>query len=236
MSYLLCTNCRSDIKPVVALDIDGTMGGFHEHFMKFATGYMYGKPDISPPVYDGVMAMRDWFCGYFDVSDDVWRDIKLAYRQGGLKRTMPSHGWGKMVAKACQDAGAEVWVTTTRPYLRLDNIDPDTRFWLDREGIVYDGLIYDEQKYERLDRLVGADRVAAVVEDLPEEFREAAKLFGESVPILYRGNHNAWMWGELHPMQIAHEGETVWRACQSRISHWYDEWNNEGTGAQVGER
>lgn len=218
----MCSDCRKEIHPVVAIDIDGTMGAFHLHFLKFATGYMFGRPALSPPVeaYKGTMPMREWFCDYYDVGEDVWRDIKLAYRQGGLKRTMPSHGWGQEVTKACHNHGAEVWITTTRPYLRLDNIDPDTRFWLENNGVEYDGLIYEERKYERLARLVGPERVVAVVEDLPEEWNKAATLFGANVPLLYRGDHNSYLWEALRHNQLVHDGRTAWHQIQQRLFDW----------------
>lgn len=220
---MLCSECNKIIRPVVAIDIDGTMGDFHLHFLKFATGYMYGQQSFSPPVaaYDGSQSMKLWFCNYFNVGEDVWRDIKLSYRQGGMKRTMPSFGWGRRVTEACHRAGAEVWVTTTRPYLRLDNVDPDTRFWLEQHLVTYDGLIYDEDKYSHLLRYVGAGRVVAVVDDLPEEFNKAARLFGNGVPILYRGYHNRYFWDALSDRrQIAHSGEVVWSLIHSRLINW----------------
>jgi hypothetical protein len=217
-----CSECNKIVRPVVALDIDGTMGDFHTHFLKFATGYLYGKPSLSPPVsqYDGSEPMSMWFCKFFDVTMDVWRDIKLAYRQGGMKRTMPSYGWGRQVTEAIHRAGAEIWITTTRPYLRLDNIDPDTRFWLERHRVAYDGLIYDEQKYSHLLAAVGGGRVVAVLEDLPEEFNEASRLFGRNVPILMRGDHNRYFWPALEPTQLVHDGEFAWRMIHSRILNW----------------
>jgi hypothetical protein len=72
-----------------------------------------------------------------------------------------------------REAGAEVWLCTTRPYLRLDNVDPDTREWLRRNRIQYDALLFDPAheedgtKYDELRRQAG-DRVASIVDDLPE--------------------------------------------------------------------
>jgi hypothetical protein len=217
-----CSECNKIVRPVVAIDIDGTMGDFHSHFLKFATGYMYGKATISPPTssYDGSIPMSDWFCQFYGVTMDVWRDIKLAYRQGGMKRTMPSYGFGHMLSQACHRVGAEVWVTTTRPYLRLDNIDPDTRFWLWNNQVEYDGLIYDESKYSHLLANVGPGRVVAVLEDLPDQFEEAARLFGRNVPILMRGDHNRCFWEGLPATQLVHDGEFAWRMIHSRILNW----------------
>lgn len=158
-------------KPVVALDIDGTMGDYHGHFLAFAALWV-GRPmpapeDINPglPLYK-----------HMGVSRATYRACKLAFRQGGLKRSMPVYPGARELTVAIRKAGAEVWITTTRPYLRLDNIDPDTRHWLRRSKIQYDALLYGERKYKDLARNVGADRVVAILDDLPEMYEQADAL------------------------------------------------------------
>lgn len=174
---MLCSKCREVVKPVVAVDIDGTIGEYHGHFLEFAEGWLGRERNPTIPLFDGRTHFNSWFCTVFDVSVEVFRECKLAYRQGGAKRTMPIYPDAKLMIDSFREAGAEVWITTTRPYLRMDNIDPDTREWLDRHGIQYDGLIYDKEKYAMLADRVGADRVVAVVEDLPYKIEEAQNVF-----------------------------------------------------------
>jgi len=194
---LLCSSCHGTVKPVVALDIDGTLGDHHGHFQQFAENYVarFLGPDVhvnnseccyagwcvpgdEPPVdnprerYPYDIEFSDWL----GMSKDVYRETKLAYRQGGMKRRMPVHEGASELVKNLRNAGAEVWLCTTRPYLRLDNIDPDTREWLRRHDIGYDGLIYGEDKYHQLAEIVGPERVVGVLDDLPEMFDEAAAL------------------------------------------------------------
>jgi hypothetical protein len=95
-------------------------------------------------------------------------------------------GW----TAALTGLGVELWITTTRPYLSLDRVDRDTRFWLDSKGIIYDGLLYDDDKYAVLAERVGADRVVAVLDDLPEMYDAAELLFGSRAPILRRQRYN----------------------------------------------
>lgn len=185
---MLCSRCSEQVKPVVAIDIDGTLGDYHSHFLRFAseyTGY-----DI-PSSYDGGIKFKDWFLSVMaDETERSWRDIKLAYRQGAMKRSMPSYVGAANLCQEVREAGAELWLTTTRPYLRLDNVDPDTRAWLDRQEIEFDGLLYDDAKYERLAERVEPERVVAVVDDLPDMWEAAARLFGWQVPILRRTRFN----------------------------------------------
>jgi hypothetical protein len=156
------------LRPVVGLDIDGTSGEYHEHFAEYAEMYLQ-RAVIRH--WDGSMPF--WRC--FGVSKVTYREMKLGYRQGRLKRSMPIRAGAAELARAVRAAGAELWVCTTRPWLRLDNIDPDTRFWLRNNRIQYDGVLFGSQKYRHLARLVGIERVVGVLDDEPEQCSMAGR-------------------------------------------------------------
>lgn len=184
-----CTNCNRQVRPVVSIDIDGTLGNFHGHFQNFMMKYLMYKG--LQPVYEGGESYKEWGKRAFRIDDRTWHDIKLAYRQGAQKRSMPIYAHAAALCESVQMSGAELWLSTTRPYLRLDNVDPDTRFWLDRNKIPYDGLLYDEDKYVRLLEIVGPNRVIAVVDDLVEECVRANEVFGD-VAIWRRNDYNTY--------------------------------------------
>lgn len=180
------------MKPVVALDIDGTLGDWHEHFRKFLENWTGKKcpPDhrmfttrdgqvLERPRWDGSEPFYKWL----GVSKATYRQAKLAFRQGGLKRFMPCYPSVAEHVKALRRV-SEVWLCTTRPYLRLDNIDPDTRHWLRRNRIQYDGVIFGEHKYRDLVKIVGRDRIAGVLDDDPQLAKQALSL---GLPTLLRG-------------------------------------------------
>ena len=166
-------------KPIVALDIDGTLGDYHSNFLEFADRYFQsgcgswlemarqGEENPGLPLWE-----------WMGIPQRDYRDAKLAYRQGGWKRWMPCYAGSAELTREIRAAGAEVWLCTTRPYLRLDNVDPDTREWLRRNRIQYDALLFDPAheedgtKYDELARQVG-NRVASVVDDLPEMIEAA---------------------------------------------------------------
>ena len=158
-------------KPIVALDIDGTLGDYHGHFLRFAEGWI-GRPMPSPSDINPGLPLTK----HMGVSKSTYRQCKLAYRQGGLKRSMPVYPGASELSRNLRKAGAEVWICTTRPYLRLDNIDPDTRHWLRRNKIQYDAVLWGEHKYRDLVKSVGIGRVVAVLDDLPEMAEQAASL------------------------------------------------------------
>lgn len=153
-----CSKCSAPVKPVVAVDIDGTLANYHRHFLCFAQGWLGEYVSKS---YTGKVDLAT----HLGIDKRTYRELKLAYRQGGMKRSMPEFEGAHSIPYALREAGAEVWLTTTRPYLRLDNIDPDTREWCRRQGIEYDGLLYDEDKYARLADIVGTERIVGVLDD-----------------------------------------------------------------------
>lgn len=160
--------------PVVALDLDGTLGNYHKHFLWFAELWL-GKAMPDPWEFNPGMPL--W--KFMGVSRARYRECKLAYRQGGLKRFMPVYDGASDLTYAIKREKAEVWICTTRPYLRLDNIDPDTREWLRRNNIRYDAVLFGDDKYAELKRQAGSSRTGRVVvvfDDLPEQTAKAINL------------------------------------------------------------
>lgn len=167
---------NGDGKPIVALDVDGTLGDYHTNFLEFAERYFH--EDFTGLIGTDNPGLPLW--EWMGLSQRDYRDAKLAYRQGGWKRWMPCYPGAAELTEEIRAAGAEVWLCTTRPYLRLDNVDPDTREWLRRNRIQYDALLFDPAheedgtKYHELARQAGP-RVAAVVDDLPEMLEASYK-------------------------------------------------------------
>lgn len=170
------------MRPVVAIDIDGTIGEYHDHFIEFAEKWV-GHP--IPRKYDGSMPFNKW-CG---MSKERYRKCKLAYRRGGLKRSMPLYPGARGLSVAVRKKGALLVVCTTRPFLALEAIDDDTRVCLRRNGFQYDNIIHGEHKYRELVLQYGKDRIVMVLDDLPEMLEQAASL---GLPAVMRSNrHNS---------------------------------------------
>lgn len=191
---MLCSKCSNIVRPVVAIDIDGTLGDYHSHFLEFAIGWLGFEPGPAVPLWQGRAAegqgFKDWFCFAFHVDHSTFREVKLAYRQGGLKRTMPVYEHAASFVNSLRSV-SEVWLTTTRPHDRFDRVDPDTREWLRREGIEFDGLLYNDRKMEALAERVDPERVAFVLDDLLETLERANDLFPAAGTVLRRTSYNS---------------------------------------------
>lgn len=184
---MLCTRCSQVIKPIVAIDIDGTLGDYHGHFERFAEKWL--GLDLAPyKPYSGTERYGEWFSGVFGVSLETFREVKLAFRMGGLKRSMPMRHEADLMTRQLREDGFEVWLVTNRPYLKVTAIDPDTRFWLALHEISYDHLLYGPEKYRKLLEQVDKDRIVAVVDDDIGQISDALDL--ELNPILLRTKYN----------------------------------------------
>lgn len=195
--------------PVVALDIDGTLGDYHGHFLRFASDW-YGRPMPSPAEINPGLPLHK----FMETSKATYRQCKLAYRQGGLKRSMPAYPGASELTQSLRAAGAEVWICTTRPYLRLDQIDPDTRHWLRRNHIQFDAILWGENKYRDLARNAGKERVAAVMDDLPELIEQANSLgFWTMIRDQPYNKHFNWHYR-------AHDLHEAQRTIKQEVQRW----------------
>ena len=137
---------------------------------------------------------------------------------------MPVYPYGKELCLAVMDAGAELWITTTRPYIRHDNVDPDTREWMRRNGIVWNHLLYDGDKYHKLVQLVGTERIVAVLDDLTEELVGADSAgIDVSKTILRRNRHNA----ETSWPVVAERLQLAEKMILNRIEKWNERYAAE---------
>lgn len=181
---MYCSNCSRLVKPVVSWDIDGTLANYHDHLLRFVCRYWNIRTHYSVSTWSGAGNFED----YIGITQEQYREAKLAFRQGGMKRTMPLYKGAREALEQTQRLGAEVWLCTTRPWQRLDNVDPDTKWWLEINRMPFDGLLYGETKYQDLCSAVDHRRVVAVIDDLPEQCDAAADL---GLPVMQRANtHN----------------------------------------------
>lgn len=205
-----CSECSYVVRPIVVVDIDGTLGEYHDHFGSFALMYHNRQQRLGH--WDGSGEFED----YLGLTKEEYREAKLAYRQGGWKRMMPLYPDAiKFVTAAFMRS--ELWLATTRPWMRHDSTDPDTRHWLERHNIPYEHLLYDDHKYERLASTVDPDRVVMLLEDLPDQFELAEKYFPGKVVMIER-SHNRTCRSAVTVASL--------RAAQGMALIRIEEWNN----------
>lgn len=195
---------RRLLPPIVAVDYDGTLGVYHEHFRRFAEEYI-GKPLRGG--YDGSVPFYKWL----GMGKATYRQCKLAYRRGGLKRSMPPYAGGKEFTRSVRKAGALVFICTTRPFLAFDNIEPDTVHNMRRHGIQHDYLLSGEHKYRELCKTVGKKQIVMVLEDQDDMLSQALSLRLPAVRM--RHAHN-----DVCDVKVDTEVSTLWAAQEVALA------------------
>lgn len=198
-------------RPVFAFDLDGTLGKYHEHFLRYAAGYLGREVDMA---YDG----RVTLARHLGISKERYRRIKLAYRRGSLKRSMPPLEWASQLTQTVSRWG-DIYVCTTRPYLAYDNVDEDTRWWLRHNGMRCKGVLWGEHKYRELARLVGKERVVTVLDDDQAMLEQGAKVF-ERYPVMAVRPHNSRLWYGKEWTYGAWDYETTVLELKRALEHW----------------
>lgn len=213
---------REAPRPVFGIDVDGTLGQYHTHFHKFAEGYV-GRalpcPCYSCGGYDGSVS----FAKSLGLGKTKYREVKLAYRRGGLKRSMPVVEGASELVAGLRKRGAVVVICTTRPYLQLDNVEPDTREWLRRNRIQHDAVISGEHKYRDLKNMFGGARIVCVIDDLPEMVQQASSLGVYPLLIDARYNRSHWNGSGLRVSNLA-EAEAE---AHSLLDDWEAIWRTD---------
>ncbi len=194
-----CEDCHHDIRPVCVFDLDGTLGKYHKSLHRFCLHY-WNLPLISgQEPWDGQGNFED----YIGITQSQYRQAKLAWRQGGMKRTMEPYRELISDVKSLS-LRADIWICTTRPWERLDNVDPDTKWWLEQNDVPFKHLLYGENKYEELVGIVDPNRIAIVVDDLVEQVN-AARYVGL----------NAWQ--VIRPHNAHPTVKAQWRVAWERV-------------------
>jgi hypothetical protein len=186
--------------PIVALDYDGTLVAYHYHFTEFASQWV-GRE--LPHGYDGSVP----FFKHLGVSKDTYRRIKLAYRRGSLKRSVPAFGGAAELTRQVRLRKARVVICTTRPFLSMEDIEADTVHNAKRHSIQFDYMISGEHKYRELKRLVDPSRIVMVLEDQDDMLAQALRLSLPAVRILRRHN-------EESALEMEHEVDSLEAATE----------------------
>lgn len=206
------------LAPIIALDIDGTSGDYYEHFRWFAELYKQESVSINWDFSDHAE-----FNEALNMSKEEYRQIKLAYRQGGMKRSLPAFEGIRRFVETIRSNGVQVWVATTRPWQRLDNIDPDTQFWIHRNLGRVDGVIYGEDKFLDLQDIAKSrgQQILGAFDDLPENVVAAQSL---GIPAVLRaGGHNESFRKVRTQTPVAQDSEQMLATALRWIRHNQDQ-------------
>lgn len=143
----------------VFVDLDNVMADYGGDFLRWATN---GQLSPSPSDLTS-LHLNDILC--LDEAD--YADLKHRWRVEGHKRDMTllpgTHGALRRLAQ-----WYDIIIISSRPAGKYENIRRDTEYWLGRNSLAYDGLVFTDKKFDYVRDHYTEDDVLAIFDDDPK--------------------------------------------------------------------
>lgn len=144
---------------IVGVDIDGILADYPFSFMQFVNKKM--KTNFKRE------QIRDYdLKNNLGLTTEQYIQIKDEYRQSGQKRFIPLVLGSVDLLKLLKSQGYTIILLTSRPYKKYKRIFADTQEWLKKHKLIYDAILYDEDKDVRLIKEFGGQKVKFFIEDV----------------------------------------------------------------------
>lgn len=76
--------------------------------------------------------------------------LKHIYRESGYKRNLTKNKGATKFISSLKRKGYKIVILTKRPYKKYARIFSDTLYWLNKNNIKYDAILFDSQKHKRI--------------------------------------------------------------------------------------
>lgn len=154
---------------IAGVDIDGVLADYPRSYIEFINSELGTNYDTS--------GVADYDIGKaLGLPVELAMELKDKYRQTGQKRYIPVCEGAKQFLEWLKQQGYTIVLLTSRPYKKYKRIFADTQEWLAKNGLVYDVIIWDETKHERLLKEFGVDRVEFFVDDVAKYCNDIAEI------------------------------------------------------------
>lgn len=156
----------------IGIDIDGVLTDEHNYIIDNATKYFYQNNipyKVHKSIYDSPRL--------FDVSDEqyilFWKNYFLDYCNN-----VPTRPYAKEIIDNLKKENNEIIIITARPFTTYENelkeqMQNIAKNWLDKNNIIYDKLIFSENKIEEYRKL----NIDVMIEDKPSNITSVAQEF-----------------------------------------------------------
>jgi uncharacterized HAD superfamily protein/phosphoribosyl-ATP pyrophosphohydrolase len=154
---------------VIGVDIDGVLADYPRSFIEFINKEMktnYDYKDIKS--YDIAESLS--------LPPEECAKLKNLYRETGQKRFIPVIDGAKQFLEELKYLGYTIVLLTSRPYDKYKRMFGDTQYWLVQNKMMYDAILWDEKKGERLIEEFGKDKVKLFIDDVASFANNIGKL------------------------------------------------------------
>jgi uncharacterized HAD superfamily protein len=144
---------------IVGVDIDGVLADYPDCFINYVNdkvGTNFKAEDLDQyNLYEAIT----------DIPTEVMKELKHDFRKSGQLKKVGVLPGAKEFLQSLRNKSYKIVLLSARPYKEYRRIFADTKEWLDKNGLIYDAILWDEDKLNRLIREFGENNVSFFVED-----------------------------------------------------------------------
>ena len=122
---------------VCGFDVDGVLNYYPDPWVRFLSDRLNRK-------FNTLNEAKN------EIPYAVYKALKYDYRECGIKTTLKVRAGAKEVLDALKADEYDIIILTSRPFRTHRSLFKQTTDWLDKNGLVYDGLISGADKYARI--------------------------------------------------------------------------------------
>jgi uncharacterized HAD superfamily protein len=152
---------------IVGVDIDGVLCDYGSGMIDFINQELGTNYSRKGNIYHIEREL--------DLDQKVFDNLLHKFREIGGKRTLPVYPDSSSFLYGLKGMGYSVVLLTARPYDKYPRIFSDTLHWLKDNNLVFDAVLFNENKDETLVNTFGIDKVCFFVEDTLEQAHSIAK-------------------------------------------------------------
>lgn len=130
-------------KKICYFDIDGVLNDYPESW----TTFLQVECEDNVREYVDVFEPLDLHTAKEKIPYQLYKDLKARYRSSGYKEILPVTREAKETLTALKKIGYHIVIITSRPIKKHPELFKQTVNWLDKNRLVYDNLIFDEEKH-----------------------------------------------------------------------------------------
>ena len=159
---------------IIFVDIDGVLAKWPERYIQFVN-------EKEGTNFDNLTSLLS------NVENKRQLELKEQYRLSGIKKNLDVIDGSVKFLSDLKESGYDIVLLTARPYKRFFRIYSDTLEWLNKNGFVYDNIIFDEKKEKYIIKNFKKDNVKFIIDD---DISNAKKLAenGFKVYLKYNGS------------------------------------------------
>lgn len=197
-------------RKIVICDIDGVLSDYPKNFLNYVKKQEGDKITAETAEYfkeSNVTEIDLYTYLRGIVPQDSLKKYKHLYRSQGFTRDEEVIEGSREFLESLHRKGYYVVLLTSRPFEKYKSLYLDTFVWLSEKGFVYDMLLNDSKKRDKVSELLETSQVEFVIDDDPRLIRNLASIDSLKKIYIFDKPYNQDIKESDKVVRISHFGE-----------------------------